>query len=85
MKRLTVISIVGFLLIFAISCLEEKKDQTKSNTVRKIQTLINDSNYEGARLAAIDTLEPEVRLLFIPKISFIKKNSYTMTEKPEEL
>jgi hypothetical protein len=76
MKRLTVISIVGFLLIFAISCLEEKKDQTKSNTVRKIQTLINDSNYEGARLAAIDTLEPEVRLLYFEADSYLGHASH---------
>ena len=76
MKRLTVISIVGFLLIFAISCLEEKKDQTKSNTVIKIQTLINDSNYEGARLAAIDTLDPEVRLLYFEADSYLGHASH---------
>ena len=76
MKRLTVISIVGFLLIFAISCLEEKKDQTKSNTVKKIRTLINDSNYEGARLAAIDTLDPEVRLLYFEADSYLGHASH---------
>jgi hypothetical protein len=76
MKRVTVISIVGFLLIFAISCLEEKKDQTKSNTVRKIQTLINDSNYEGARLAAIDTLDPEVRSLYFEADSYLGHASH---------
>ena len=76
MKRLTVISIVGFLLVFAISCLEKNKDQTKSNTVKKIQTLINDSNYEGARLEAIDTLDPEVRLLYFEADSYLGHASH---------
>ena len=76
MKRLTVISIVGFLLVFAISCLEKNKDQTKSNTEKKIQTLINDSNYEGARLEAIDTLDPEVRLLYFEADSYLGHASH---------
>ena len=64
MKRLAVISIVGFSLILAISCLEENKDQTKPDTIRKIRILIKDSNFEGARLAAIDTLDPEIKSLY---------------------
>jgi hypothetical protein len=76
MKRLAVISIIGFFLIFVISCLEEKKDQTKPNTVRKIQTLIKDSNFEGARLAAIDTLDPEIRLLYYEADSYLGHASH---------
>jgi hypothetical protein len=64
MKRLTVISIIGLSLILIISCLEEDKDLTKQDTVRKIRILINDSNFEGARLAAIDTLDPEIKSLY---------------------
>jgi hypothetical protein len=64
MKRLSLISIVGFSLILVISCLEEGKKQTNPDTVRKIRILINDSNFEGARLAAIDTLDPEIKSLY---------------------
>ena len=64
MKRLAVISIIGLSLILIISCLEENKDLTKQDTVRKIRILINDSNFEGARLAAIDTLDPEIKSLY---------------------
>ena len=64
MKRLAVISIIGLSLILIISCLEEDKDLTKQDTVRKIRILINDSNFEGARLAAIDTLDPEIKSLY---------------------
>jgi hypothetical protein len=64
MKRLAAISIVGFSLILVISCFEESKDQTEQDTVKRIRVLINDSNFEGARLAAIDTLHPEIRSLY---------------------
>jgi len=64
MKRLVVIFVVGILLIVFVSCREEGKDQAKAETVRKIRVLIKDSNFEGARLAAIDTLDPEVRSLY---------------------
>ena len=64
MKRLTVISTVVFALILVISCFEATKDQTEQDTVKKIRILINDSNFEGARLAAIDTLDPEIKSLY---------------------
>ena len=64
MKRLAVISFVGFFLIFFISCREEGNDQAKAETVSKIRVLIHESNYEGARLAAIDTLDPEIKSLY---------------------
>jgi len=64
MKRLAVISIISLSLIFVISCLEENKDQTKQDTAKRIRILINDSNFEGARLAAIDTLDPEIKALY---------------------
>ena len=64
MKRLAVISVVGFFLILFISCHEEGKDQAKAETVNKIRVLIKESNFEGARLAAIETLDPEIKSLY---------------------
>ena len=64
MKRLVVISFVGLSLILLFSCLEQEQDVTKSQTVKEIRRLINDNNFEGARLAAIDTLDPEIRTLY---------------------
>ena len=64
MKRLAVISVVGFVLIFFISCREKGNDQAKAETVSKIRVLIHESNFEGARLAAIDTLDPEIKSLY---------------------
>ena len=64
MKRLVVISFVSLSLILFFSCLEQKKDETKPDAVKEIRLLIKDKNFEGARLAAIDTLEPEIRRLY---------------------
>jgi hypothetical protein len=46
------------------SCLEQNQDETKPETVKEIRFLINDNNFEGARLAAIDTLDPEIKSLY---------------------
>jgi hypothetical protein len=76
MKRLAVISIVGLSLILVISCLEQNQDQTKQDTVRKIRILINDSNFEGARLAAIDTLDPEIKSLYYEADKYLGHGSH---------
>jgi len=64
MKRVAVIFIVGFFLILGISCLKESKNQSELDTVQRIRILINDANFEGARLAAIDTLHPDIKSLY---------------------
>lgn len=64
MKKLAFISMITFYLIFVMSCLEKDKKQTNIDTARKIRILISDSNFEGARLAAIDTLNPEIKSLY---------------------
>jgi len=64
MKRLVAISFVGFSLILFFSCLEQSQDSAKPESIKEIRLLINDSNFEGARLAAIDTLDPEIKSLY---------------------
>jgi hypothetical protein len=64
MKRLAIISLVGFSLLLLLSCLEEGQDETKPRTIKEINLLINDGNFEGARIAAIDTLDPDIRSLY---------------------
>jgi hypothetical protein len=76
MKRLAAICIIGFSLILVISCLEENKDQTNQDTVRRIRILINDSNFEGARLAAIDTLDPEIKSLYYEADNYLGHASH---------
>jgi len=76
MQRLVVIPMVAFSLILGISCLEEGKDQKKSDTVNRIRALINDSNYEGARLTALDTLDSEIRSLYFEADKYLGHASH---------
>lgn len=64
MKRLVVISIVSISFILVPSCIRKSRDQAKLDTVKEIQILITDANFEAARLAAIDTLDPEIKSLY---------------------
>lgn len=77
MKKLAIISIVGFSLIIFSSCRDEKAEQTKSDEARKIRILIHDSNFEGARLAAIDTLDPEIKSLYYEVDRYLGHASHT--------
>ena len=64
MKRLLILSIASIPLILAISCLEEKQNQAKIESVKEIKILIADSNFEAARLAAVDTLDSDIKTLY---------------------
>jgi hypothetical protein len=64
MKKFAIISIVSVFLILIFSCNQEDLDQERLATVKEIQLLIKNKNYEAARLVAIDTLDPQVRSLY---------------------
>ena len=64
MKKFAIISIVSVFLILIFSCNKEDLDQERLATVKEIQHLIKDKNFEAARLVAIDTLDPQVRSLY---------------------
>ena len=88
MKRLALIFVVGFLLIVFISCREDAKNQAKAETVKRIRVLIKDSNFEGARLAAIDTLDPEIKSLYYESDKYLGHASHddvSCNERIEEI
>lgn len=64
MKKLVVLCVISVSLTLILSCLEENQDQQQGEIVTEIQLLINRQNFEAARLAAIDTLDPEVKSLY---------------------
>ena len=64
MKKFAVISIVSVLLIPVFSCNQKDPTQERLATVKEIQVLLKDKNFEAARLTAIDTLDPQVRSLY---------------------
>ena len=64
MKRFAIISIVSVFLILVFSCNQENQEQNSLAIIKEIQVLIDDKNFEAARLAAIDTLDPQLRALY---------------------
>ena len=76
MKRLLIISIVSISFVLAISCLEEKREQTRMETVKEIKDLMADSNFEAARLAALDTLDPQIKTLYFDADQYLGHASH---------
>ena len=64
MKKFALISIVSVFLILVFSCNQKDQTQERLTTVREIQLLLQDKNFEAARLMAIDTLDPQLRSLY---------------------
>ena len=64
MKKFAIISIVSIFLILVFSCNQKGTEQERLAIVKEIQVLIEDKNFEAARLVAIDTLDPQLRSLY---------------------
>jgi hypothetical protein len=64
MKKFAIISIVSVFLILVFSCNKKNQEQDRLATAREIRVLIDDKNFEAARLVAIDTLDPQIRALY---------------------
>ena len=64
MKKFAVISIVSVFLILVLSCNQRNPEQDRLATAKEIQVLIDEKNFEAARLVAIDTLHPQIRALY---------------------
>ena len=64
MKKFAIISIVSVFLILVLSCNQRNDEQDRLATVKEIQVLMKDENFEAARLVAIDTLDPQLRSLY---------------------
>lgn len=76
MKRLVVLCVIGVSLTLILSCLEESYDQGKAANVREIQLLISQQKFEAARLAAIDTLDQEIKSLYYEADTYLGHASH---------
>ena len=47
-----------------LGCKDDKAEQLKAERLREIQQLIDEKEFEAARIAAIDTLDPSIRALY---------------------
>ena len=63
-KRIVIVSVVSILLILIYSCSHKDQVQDNKRIVKEMQVLMQEGNFEAVRLAAIDTLDPEVRMLY---------------------
>jgi hypothetical protein len=64
MKKFAIISIVSVFLILVLSCNQRNEEQDRLATVKEMQVLMKDNNFEAARLVAIDTLDPQLKSLY---------------------
>ena len=64
MKKFAIISIVSVFLILVFSCNQKDQDQNRLAIIKEVQVFIDDKNFEAVRLAAIDTLDPQLRSLY---------------------
>ena len=63
-KRIVIVSVVSILLILIYSCGQKDQEQDDKRILKEMQVLMQEGNFEAVRLAAIDTLDPEVRMLY---------------------
>lgn len=63
-KRIVIVAVVSFLLVLIYSCGQKEQGQKKEFILKEMQLLIDRGDFEAARLAAIDALDPEIRLLY---------------------
>ena len=64
MKKFAIISIVSVFLILVFSCDQKEQEQERQAIETEIKDLLKDTNFEAARLLAIDTLDPQLRSLY---------------------
>ena len=63
-KRIVTVSAVSILLILIYSCGQDDQGQDKEQILTEMQMLIQKKDYEAARLAAVDSLDPDIRMLY---------------------
>ena len=63
-RRIVTVCIISILLILIYNCGQKGQVPQKELILKEINLLIQKGNFEAARLAAIDTLDPEIRMLY---------------------
>ena len=63
-KKIVIVSLVSILWVLVNSCGEKNQEQDKTLILKEIQLLIEQEDYEAARLVAIDALDPDIKILY---------------------
>ena len=64
MRNIIIILILSIYFSITLGCKEDKKQQLKERKLFEIQLLLEENNFEAARIAAIESLDPDVRVLY---------------------
>ena len=66
MKFRNIMIILALIMscVLILGCGDDKAEQLKAERLQEIQQLIDEKEFEAARIAAIDTLEPSIRALY---------------------
>ena len=64
MKKMLIIITFIIFCILSLSCKKDKAEQLKVLKVKEIQKLLDKSDFEAARISAIETLDPAIRELY---------------------
>jgi hypothetical protein len=63
-KRIVIVSVVSIFLILIHSCGQKDQEQEKELILKEMQLLIQKGDFEAARLAAVDALDQDIRMLY---------------------
>ena len=64
MRGIVVILAISICCFLALSCQDNKAELYKAKKIEEIKQLLGEDQFELARIAALDTLDPEIRALY---------------------
>jgi hypothetical protein len=65
MRNIIIILAISIYVTLALSCKEDKAREAKIKKLQEIQQMLEANKFEVARIAAIDTLDPEIKTLYL--------------------
>ncbi len=64
LRSMMIILALSIYCVLILGCKDDKVEQLKAERLREIQQLIEENEFEAARIATIDTLDPNIRALY---------------------
>ena len=87
-KRIVIVFIISIFLVLVHSCGPKDQRQEKELLLKEMRLFIQKGDFEAARLAAVDTLDPEIRMLYLDADEYLGHASHLdvrCNERIEEL
>ena len=63
-KKIVIVAFFSTLWVLVYGCGQKNQEQEKTLLLKEIELLIEQEDYEAARLVAIDALDPNVKMLY---------------------